>query len=752
MTPPDFAPELEPDPDDPMEAMEPEVEEEWVEPVPDADLVWFARSDEGLAAACEERENDWWEYAQNHGFVDMWLAMIAEYYGQDPSSLAGFDAAQIDLDGDEGELVRFRIAELRVYVRQAINATTRERPAFKAAALNTSHATISATQVIDALADSVYERCMGEKRERRLVERGELAGRAFVWAKWDDGGGDRSQVPVVLPPGTALPDGSISAAPIELPEMQEVRSGEPVVRVKCPWDVFEDPTVDDDDDHAWRIVRERRSKHELMAAYPDKVDLIRSASVMSETAYELMFAFDSDLPRDDDAVVKHLYVPPSQQLPEGLYAVILGRTVLERLTWDEAMMPGDYMPVVVYEPSEMIECSFGYSESWDQLVIQQMLTQVISDVATNISALGRQFLMLPQGSEISPDQLANGMFAAYVPPDQIGKIAAPNLAQIGTGAQWFVGFLQKMDQMLAGENSVSMGDPSENIKSGTMAALFHAIALEKKHQRQAALDHTRERVCTMIVDYIRRYAQGPMLAKTLGPDAAPKLQQFNADTFEPVRQVFIETTNPMLRTRSGQMEIANYYKEIPGAIRTPAQALQALTTGKVDPLFQSAQAELTLIQWENEQLRAGTPLQEEQEPVLDQMGMPVLDEMTGQPRIDVYQTTPQVPVLAVHDPFQHVNEHLTVVYDPNASPEARKAAEAHVLWHLRIYPDVPPELAAIRGFPPAMAAAPQPAITSPDGGKGPPEVLKDNQSPVDEAGGGLPKAARPPKESAAPGA
>lgn len=724
------------------------VEDELVEEIPDADRFWAARSDTAFLAACEERENDWWEYAENHGYVEMWLAMIAEYFGQDPNTLAGFDAAGVGFDGSEAELVRFRVAMLRIFVRQLINSATRERPAFKAGALNSSYGARAAVDTVDSFTNALYETCMGEKRERRLVERGEIAGRTYVWGQWDSTAGDKSEKPIMLPPNSVeMPMGGFNMEPIPTGQVETVTSGAPRCRIKCPWDVCEDPTVDDDEDHGWRRVRERRSKHELMALYPEKRDAIRGASVGDETAYELMFAFDSDLPRDDDVIVKHWYIPPCASMPEGHYAITLGKTVLERMPWADAPVPGDYIPVLVYEPSEMLECSFGYSESWDQLVVQQMLTQVISDIATNISALGRQFLMLPQSSEISPEQLANGMFAAYVPDDQVGKIAAPQLAQVGTGAQWFVGFLQEFTQMLAGENSVSMGNPSENIKSGTMAALFHAIALEKKHGPQAALDGVRSKVATMLVDFVRRFAQGPMLVKLIGPDEAPKLAELTPDKFEGVRQVFIETANPLLKSRSGQMEVAEYLKGIPGAVKTPAQAIQALSTGRVKPMYQSAQAELDLIQWENERLREGTPIEQISEPVLDSAGLPVLD-LTGQPTVETYEVTPKVPVVTIHDHPAHINEHLTVAYDQNAQPDARKAAFAHVLWHFREWQNMPPELALLRGFAPPQAPAPPPGMKPgddgpPKGGKGAPGT-----PPVDKVDAGIPKPAKPPEGAA----
>ncbi len=701
---------------------------------PDAERFWADRSDEALVSACDEKESDWWDYAQNHGFVDMWLAMIAEYYGQDPTTLAGFDAAQVDFDGDDAELVRFRVAELRVYVRQAINSTTKERPAFKAAALNQSHAAMGEVSVVDTIVNSLYDRFMGDKRERRLVERGELLARSYTWCRWDQDGGDRSVTDVMIPPGTPLPDGTMSVEPIPSGEQQEVMSGAPLLRIKCPWEVVEDPTVDDDDDHEWRIVRERRSKWELFNAYPDKRAEIEGASVDTETAYELLFAFDTDLPRTDDVIVKHLYVPPCPSMPEGHYAIMCGGAVLERMPWMEAPVAGDYIPLKPYEPSEMLGCSFGYSESWDQLVIQQMMTQVFSDIATNITALGRQFIMLPQGSEISPEMLANGTFAAYVPDDQVGKISAPNLAQIGTGAQWFVAALQKEIQLLSGENSVSMGDPSENIKSGTMAALFHAIAMERKGDRQAALNNHRREVATMLVDFVRKYGQGEMLAETVGPDEAPKLTFFQPNQLEGVRRVTIETTNPMLMSRSGQMEIAQYLKDIPGAVTTPSQAIQAITTGQVKPLFRAPESELALIQWENEQLRKGPQVQITEEPEMD----PVTGEPTG--GVVTLQSVPEVPVFVTHNPQKHLAEHTVVAHDPHASPEARKAAQAHILEHHRVMTTIPPDLGMMLGF-----NMPVPQL-APGGGGKPPKAAEESTNELEAAG--QPKPAKPPKGAA----
>lgn len=729
------------------------------EQIPDEEKYWAERSDQAFVAILKQKQRDYFEFAQNHGFIDISLQMLSEYFGKDPTSFSGFDAVQVGFEGDDSELVRFRVAELRVYIRQAITAATKERPSFKAGTLNTNHAAGAQVDTVDTVVNFAYEKWMGEKRERKLVERGELIGLMYVWCRWDDHGGEIVKVPVTIPAGTKMPDGSVLAQPLQVPgEFETVRTGAPMLRVKPWWDVIGDPTVDDVDDHAWRAVRERRSKWELIRAYPECKDAIKGASITSETAWELLMAFDENLASDDDVMVTHFYHPPNGDTEAGVYALVCGDKVLTRTTWDDAPVAGSTMPIKRYAVAEMFGSSFGYSESWDQLVLQQMETQVISDIATNISTLGRQFIMLPQGSEISPEQLANGAFAAYVPEDQMGKISAPNLAQIGTGAQWFVGFIQKMHQLLAGQNSVSMGDPVDNIKSGNMAALFHAIALEHGHPRQATLDGTREEVATMLVDFMRKYMKGEYLARLVGEDEKDNLGYFTADTLGPVKQVFVKTANPALRTRSGQLEFANYVKDIPGAVTTPSQALQVFTTGQVRPLYRSAESKLSRIQWENERLREGPPVEQVQVPAApDPMtGMPPIDPMTGMPAMDVELRVPTVPAEMTDNPFEHVNEHLVVKNDPTITPQAKEAVEAHILEHMRVYAKVPPTLASVLGFPPAMSPPP---MGGPDpsggakGGKGggkPPESMQTKGSPIEEQSpGGLPAPAKPPPGSAA---
>jgi hypothetical protein len=732
----------------PQDALEPlgstlqEVDEEMGETIPDEELYWCERSDDSLVADVKEKKRLYYEYALQHGFIDMWLAMMSEFYGRDPSTFSGFEASGIEFEGEDGELVRFRVNELHSYIRQTVTGATKERPSFKAGTLSTNYTAACQTEMVDTLANWAYEEFFGEKRERLLVERAELFATMWGWGRWDPDGGEVQQVQQQDPmTGQTF--------------VQEVKTGEPVARVKCPWDVISDPTVEDEDDHAWRIVRERRNKFELVAVYPEMRDQIKGATLDDEQAYELSFAFDNTLATDEDVLVHHLYHDCDGVMPDGHYAVILGEHVLERGTLRERHRRGD-MPLIPYQPEPMVGTSFGYSEAWDTLPIQQMTTQLTSDLATNLTAVARSLVVLPQGSEITPDQIASGVTALYVPSME-DKPVGLNLTQVAPGAFQFLDWLQKVHQVLAGQNSVTRGQPDENIKSGTMAALFHAIALEAGHIRAAAFNDFRRRMCMLLVDMMRDNAEGQFLAAVVGEDEERHLQYFEASVFEPVRDVYLETQNPMMRARSGILEMANFMKDIPGLIKTPQQVVQAFTTGQVKPLYKSAAQEIRQVEQENSRLRQGPQVEEQPgpQPIDPMTGMPQLDPMTGMlvpPPIE--RRVPEVPAKLTDNPWVHINEHLAD-YDPNEAQEVTMARDAHIEEHMRLYRKVPPDMAAIRGFAPVAPAAPMPNITSP-GGDG--EMSKASKKkpgtlgPVDETGTDLPKPAQPPGQAEIDGA
>ena len=133
---------------------------------------WAKDSAKQLAASTDDRETRWYQFAERRGYIDMWLSMLSEYYGIQPTALLGFDASQVQLEGDQGELVRFRVNETRSYIRLAVTTATKQRPAFIASTTASESVTEREVDLCESIIDSIYRKWMGEARERRLVERG----------------------------------------------------------------------------------------------------------------------------------------------------------------------------------------------------------------------------------------------------------------------------------------------------------------------------------------------------------------------------------------------------------------------------------------------------------------------------------------------------------------------------------------------------------------------------------------------------
>jgi hypothetical protein len=706
---------------------------------------WAGAEAKVLAADLKSREQRWYNFAERRGYIDMWLSMISEYYGIQPTALLGFDAAQIQLEGDQGELVRFRVNEVRSYIRLAVTSATKQRPAFQAA--TTASESVSERQVdmCESVMDAIYRKWYGNSRERRLVERGELFATMWSWLIYDPEGGESIERPVILEDGTVTP------------KMKTLQTPAIVAKILPPWQCITDPTQEQEEDHLWASVRERRSRWEMLNQYAKKTDpdtgeefedeeiaaSIRNASVHNAIGYEALFGFDDGEVSEDDVVVTHFYHKACKALPEGRYLV-----VIDQLPVHDGPMPGGDWPLIRYQPAEFVGSALGYSDSWDLVVLNQMMTQLTSDMATNLSTFGRQSIIADKGTEFSEEQLANGMYLIRKPTGANDPHALM-MAEIPQSGPYFLDYLDKKMQSVAGQNSVTRGDPSSNIKSGTMAALFASIAQDYQEGRHAALTEHREAVANKMLDIVRRKAPDFLVLEMTGPNKRTALKEFRAELLRVMRRVRVKPVSAALRSRAGQIEVANFLKDVPGAIQTPEQAIEIITEGQITPLYRAPRANINRIEWENEQFSAGVVTVKQIEgPIIPAAVDPQTGETMGEDRPGPpVEVTPETPVLPTDNPFLHVPEHVAELSTPEAlnDPKVRNPILAHIAWHMRVYRDIPPELAALLKFPPVQALQVQATPTSEKSMKGSDLSTGKITEKAADTGVNLPKPATPPE-------
>lgn len=625
------------------------------------DIFWAKKIGSELVTALKDKEARYFAAAERRGIKGMWEIAYAQYYGTDPMNPGDMATQTTSRTGPNGKFVRFRINEVRSIIGQQNIIALGERPAFQCMALNSDYSSMAQVEIADSIVGYLYKKAMGEARERAVLESDGVWGAGYGHLRWDFDGGDNVQVMQPVPDAFNQ-DGSQATAPVDQ------KSGAPKVDVCFPWEVVQDPSSRELD---WAIVRERVSKWEVAARYPEQADVITKVDVLDEFALEHMFGFDVDQASSDDCLVKHFYHPRCAAIPDGRYVGVCGDAVL----WDLPCPTTDGIPLAELSSSKYVCSSYGYAGSWDLIGIQEMIDQLCSDTASNVTAHGRQVFFYEKGTEFSFDKISEGLAAFGVAPgSQIPQ--AMNYAQIPEATKWFMEYLHERHQSLSGLNSVARGDPKANIKSGEMAALFHSIAIEFQSARQAALDGYRERIATLMLDMIREYGEAPFLIEVSGKDQRPYLQEFTSADVSGVKRVIISTTSPMMRSQEGRMQVFQAIGQLPKDQIGPAY--QFITTGQSQGFIEKPMSSALRIEWENEQLQQGI----------------------------------NPPVLFTDNPWEHVPDHKADLEKLSAqfgdNPNIVQVYSQHIIDHASTYQGLDPRIAAFLGIPepPPMPGSP----------------------------------------------
>lgn len=698
-----------------------------------AEVYWAKRDAKELVSVLQDKESEFFDALRERGFIRMWRYMWAQYYGQDPEAMGGFETQMITVAGEDGELLNFRLNEVRPLVKKQIQLAVGERPAFQCQAVNTDFATLGQVNICDSIIEYVYREAHAERQEWEVVESDANYGAGFGWVRWDPDGGDDVEVteqqPIPpdpyanppIPPGTTLP----------VPVMK--RAGAPTVTVVHPWEMIQEAASTT---HLWRTIRDRRSKWELIAEYTEHAEKIRAMKGVDEWVTESLFGFDTPDDDGDELIVKHFYHERCAAIPEGRYMGFVGDVML----WDLPCPVSKGLPIVEMCSERFLGTSFGYANGWELIASNQLSDQITSDMASNLATFGRTVIGVYDGTKFDVDALANGHRVLNIPAG--AEAPQPlNFAGIPAAAQWALEYLNQGRARISGINEAAQGNPEAQVSSGSYLSLLHNIAIESQAPRQTAFDMYRERMANLMLDLVRQRASAPFLISIAGLDERPYLRQFTADKLSGVKRVVVKTANPMMRSQTGRMDVYNAVKNIPNP-NDRAAAIELIVSANAKNFAKAERSEDMAIAWENEQLAQGI----------------------------------EVPIHKSDDPYKHWPKHKAefnarreeLLSNPQALYAFNKHMEDHELFFVNL---LTPDLCALMGINPsptqqmmfaagaqlqqqaantnaapegAMAAgeASQPADATMQAGGAP-----TSTDPVAEAGTDLPQPAEPPPGS-----
>jgi hypothetical protein len=179
-----------------------------------------------------------------------------------------------------------------------------------------------------------------------------------------------------------------------------------------------------------------------------------------------------------------------------------------------------------------------------------------------------------------------------------------DLLTVPSALPGFAEALKKYMEELTGINSVTRGNPTENITSGSMAALLQSMAIQFNSADERSYTFNLEAIGTHVVRIYQRMASAEQLISISGQDEQWTVRSFQGEDLKDVLRVTVKTANALSRNIAGRKEIADNLLN-GGLIRDPREYLQVVHTGDLSPVFRGPVNELACIKSENEMLLRG---------------------------------------------------------------------------------------------------------------------------------------------------
>lgn len=547
--------------------------------------------------------------------------------------------------GEAGELTTIEMNELGNLYQHILNLITAQRPQFECQATNTDHRAQSQTIVGNA----VVEYAM---RERDLED--SLSTTAGYMLKYAE--------------GTIFKSWNALAGPDYRPDPETneiVKSGDVEYTTLAPWDLARDTMAESFSSSAWYCPRFWENRFDLMARYPELADEISSLPNKYETEDERpriasrQWTQTTGIAKSDEVPVYVWIHKKSDALPDGRMIIYLSPD----LALYDGPMPYRDMPLYRMAAMEVDGTTTAYSCLYDLLAPQQAINAVASTVVSNQAAFGVQNVWVPAGANLNWKQLRGGLNML-----EGGTQAPQALNLLATKEETFKLFdmLRAAMERYSGINSTVRGNPEASLKSGAALALVYAQTIQFIALTQKAYIKAAERIGTGTLHDYQDFAEASRTIAISGEANRPYSIDFSSADIDQVDRVTVKMANPLTGTIAGRYNLGEMMLQA-HMIDDPKQLMEVLTSGRIEPVYESPVRERMNIRAENEKLAKG-----------------------------------EMPFAVQGDhPALHVREHMTVLSSPEAreNPQISQAVSQHIQQHIEIWRSTDPAVLELMGFP-----------------------------------------------------
>jgi hypothetical protein len=489
------------------------------------------------------------------------------------------DSIGVSALGEMGEIVGYAVNHFRNLIQHLLTLTTRDRPALIVRAKNSDARSLIQSRLGKSILESYFRDKKVDKYMKDAVEHALIFGQGFLLITWDPSIGEVMDV-----------------------DAQDNFTYEGDLQFYTPtaWDVFYDLGNLDWDRKNYVIVRSFANRWDVIARHPKHKEALMAAQKFSDSYDDTNrpLILENEIYQESDQIeVFHFYHKQTEALPEGRYVKYVPGAMLT-----DTHLPYRRIPLLRVTAGELLLSPFGYTPAFDLQAPQEIVNMEASSIASNHKSFGIQNVWTRTGDDITQAELEGGL--SHVQSEEPPQ--ALNLTQ--TPAEVF-NFLQMTIQameFISGVNSVSRGQPDQALRAASGAAL--ALIDAKSVQFSSSLIHSRNTLIedggTLMLEILRDFAQTERVVSIIGRWNQSYVQEFRGTDLSEVDRVTVETTNPVLNTFAGRIELADKLLQS-GLLTTSEEYVHVIQTGQVESMLEAETAQLAKIRSENEALMDG---------------------------------------------------------------------------------------------------------------------------------------------------
>jgi hypothetical protein len=342
-----------------------------------------------------DKVQEFYRHLESTGQAKKWRKAFDLYYGD---HIDDGESGQTNQVGEDSELTAYGVNYFRNLARHVLALTCSQKPAYDFRAINSD----LKSQQQARLANNIIDAYLVEKRlgrhQKQAAEKGLVFGVGYTYTTWNPALGNQFGVEQRETDGGEITE-------------KIIYEGDAEISAPSPWNVVYDIYLRDWAKTKWALVKEYENKYDLAARHPEHAEKILSFSPESEETDKVFQKFThmdylGEEGKNDLIPVWHFYHLPTDSVPQGKYSKFIGDDIL---LYEGAYQYKKKLPVQRITPGEKFDSAQGFTELMDIMALQTVLNVLYSTVFTNQKAFGVQSIWLPEGCNISSDQIGDGL-------------------------------------------------------------------------------------------------------------------------------------------------------------------------------------------------------------------------------------------------------------------------------------------------------------------------------------------------------